>query len=145
MGRHSINKAKFSESIQAKARFKGSDHSEIITPDGVVHRPWGTYVSVCVGESYQVKRITVNPGEKLSLQFHNYRSEHWTIVSGRAHIVLGKIETVMAPDESIYIPLGTVHRIENRGKETVELIEVQYGGYLGEDDIVRLEDVYNRK
>lgn len=144
MGHHSIDKAGFEKNPQAQPPFNGGDHSDVITPNGIVHRPWGTYQSVCMGERFQVKRIIVNPGEKLSLQFHRHRSEHWTIVSGRAHIVLGEKVRILAPDQSVYIPLGSVHRIENRGKKPVELIEVQYGGYLGEDDIIRLEDIYDR-
>lgn len=109
-----------------------------------VYRPWGCYESVDDSERFQVKRITVKPGAKLSLQKHYHRAEHWTVVSGTAIITKGDEEFLLKEDESVYIPLGVMHRMENPGKVPLELIEVQSGTYLGEDDIVRFEDVYGR-
>jgi mannose-1-phosphate guanylyltransferase len=109
-----------------------------------VYRPWGKYDSVDVGDSFQVKRITVKPGEKLSVQKHHHRSEHWVVVSGVAIVTRDKENFKMSKNESTYIPLGSIHSLENPGPETLELIEVQTGDYLGEDDIVRFEDKYNR-
>ena len=109
-----------------------------------VYRPWGSYEGVQQGERYQVKRITVKPGERLSLQKHHHRSEHWIVVRGTAEVTRGEEVFTLSENESTYIPLGVVHRLENPGKLTLELIEVQVGAYLGEDDIVRLEDQYGR-
>lgn len=108
-------------------------------------RPWGSYERLDEGEGYQVKRIVVKPGGVLSLQKHRHRAEHWVVVQGRAEITIdGKVDTLEA-NQSVYVPLGAVHRLANRGTEPVVLIEVQTGGYLAEDDIVRIEDVYNRE
>lgn len=109
-----------------------------------VHRPWGKFDSVDSGEGYQVKRISVNPGAKLSLQLHHHRSEHWVVVSGRAKVINGKKTFFLNKNESTYIPVGAIHSLENPGKNILELIEVQSGSYLGEDDIVRFEDKYGR-
>ena len=109
-----------------------------------VYRPWGSYRTIRSGENFQVKHIVVNPGGCLSLQLHHHRAEHWVVVSGTAHVVRGEDEMVLEANESTYIPPETVHRLENKGSEPLDLIEVQTGGYLGEDDIVRLEDVYGR-
>ena len=109
-----------------------------------VFRPWGKYDSIDFGERDQVKRITVKPGEKLSIQMHHHRSEHWIVVSGTAKVTNGEETFLVAENESTYIPLGTVHALENPGKISLEMIEVQTGGYLGEDDIVRFEDRYGR-
>jgi mannose-1-phosphate guanylyltransferase/mannose-6-phosphate isomerase len=109
-----------------------------------VFRPWGSYEGVERGERYQVKRITVKPGEKLSLQMHHHRAEHWIVVSGTAEVTRGDDTFVLSENESTYIPLGVKHRLVNPGRLPLELIEVQVGGYLGEDDIVRFEDVYGR-
>lgn len=109
-----------------------------------VSRPWGSYQTVALAENYQVKIITVTPGGKLSLQKHAKRAEHWTIVRGTARVTLGQEVRDYSVDESLYIAVGEVHRLENFTNEIVELIEVQIGTYLGEDDIVRLDDVYNR-
>ena len=109
-----------------------------------VHRPWGTYRALHNGHRVQVKHITVKPGAKLSLQMHHHRAEHWVVVQGTAKIRRGDEEMVLTEDQSTYIPLGTAHRLENPGKIPLHLIEVQSGAYLGEDDIVRLDDVYNR-
>lgn len=109
-----------------------------------VHRPWGKYDSVDSGHRYQVKRITVKPGASLSKQMHHHRAEHWIVVSGTAVVEIDNKETLLSENQSIYIPLGAVHRLTNPGKVNLELIEVQSGSYLGEDDIVRFEDVYGR-
>lgn len=109
-----------------------------------VYRPWGSYDSIDVGERFQVKRIVVKPGAALSLQKHHKRAEHWIVVSGVAEVTCDDRVFDLHENESTYIPLGSVHRLRNRGTEPVELIEVQSGHYLGEDDIVRLEDVYGR-
>lgn len=109
-----------------------------------VYRPWGYYEGIDVGERFQAKRITVNPGAKLSLQKHQHRAEHWVVVSGKARVTRGEDSLVLYPDQSTYIPLGVIHRLENIGTEPLHLIEVQSGGYLGEDDIVRLDDDYQR-
>jgi mannose-1-phosphate guanylyltransferase/mannose-6-phosphate isomerase len=109
-----------------------------------VYRPWGNYESIDTGSRYQVKRITVNPGAALSLQMHHHRAEHWVVVKGTAHVTRGDEQYLVTENESTYIPLGVKHRLENRGAIPLEIIEVQSGSYLGEDDIVRFEDVYGR-
>ena len=109
-----------------------------------VHRPWGYYQQLHVGERFQVKCITVNPGCKLSLQKHYHRAEHWVVASGTALVTRADEELLLRENESLFIPLGAMHRLENPGKIPLNLIEVQSGSYLGEDDIVRFEDVYNR-
>ena len=110
-----------------------------------VHRPWGSYQSVDNGERHQVKRIVVKPGQRLSLQRHYHRSEHWIVVRGAARVTVNETVKTVHENESIYIPMGAVHRLENPGKILLELIEVQTGSYLGEDDIIRLEDDYRRE
>jgi len=109
-----------------------------------VYRPWGKYDSVDNGERFQVKRITVNPGAKLSVQMHHHRAEHWIVVSGTAKVTLDDNTILLTENQSTYIPVGTVHALENPGKLPLEMIEVQSGSYLGEDDIVRFEDRYGR-
>lgn len=109
-----------------------------------VHRPWGSYQSLDRGDRYQVKRIVVKPDCRLSLQRHHHRAEHWIVVRGTARVVVGQETKVIHENESIYIPIGSQHRLENPGKIDLELIEVQTGSYLGEDDIVRIEDDYRR-
>ena len=109
-----------------------------------VYRPWGKYDSIDNGKRYQVKRITVKPGAKLSVQMHHHRSEHWIVVSGTAMVGRDEEEILLTENESIYLPVGCVHWLENAGKIPLELIEVQSGSYLGEDDIVRFEDKYGR-
>jgi mannose-1-phosphate guanylyltransferase/mannose-6-phosphate isomerase len=109
-----------------------------------VHRPWGSYQSVDMGERHQVKRIVVKPGGRLSLQKHHHRAEHWIVVRGAALVTLNDSVQTVHENESIYLPIGSVHRLENPGKISLELIEVQTGSYLGEDDIIRLEDDYRR-
>ncbi len=109
-----------------------------------VYRPWGHYDSVDAGARYQVKRITVDPGAQLSLQMHHHRAEHWIVVSGTARVTLDGAQHLLTENQSIYLPIGAVHALENPGKIPLELIEVQVGSYLGEDDIVRLQDRYGR-
>jgi len=109
-----------------------------------VYRPWGSYDSIDYGDRFQVKRITVKPGAKLSLQMHHHRAEHWIVVKGTARVTRGEEEFLLGENQSTYIPVGTLHRLENPGKVPLHLIEVQSGSYLGEDDIVRFEDTYGR-
>jgi mannose-1-phosphate guanylyltransferase len=109
-----------------------------------VYRPWGKYDSIDQGQRYQVKHITVNPGQKLSVQMHHHRAEHWIVVSGTALVSIDGVDTMLSENQSVYIPLGAVHALENPGKIPLELIEVQSGTYLGEDDIVRFSDRYGR-
>ena len=109
-----------------------------------VHRPWGSYEGIASAERFQVKRIIVNPGKTLSLQMHHHRAEHWVIVRGTGRVIRGDDSYLISEDQSTYIPLGTVHRLENSGVIPLEMVEVQTGSYLGEDDIVRYEDKYGR-
>lgn len=118
-------------------RAEATQHREIF-------RPWGSYDSIGNGHRFQVKRITVKQGAKLSLQMHHHRAEHWVVVSGTAKITNGDKEYLLTENQSTYIPVGVVHSLENPGKVPLELIEIQSGGYLGEDDIVRLQDLYGR-
>ncbi|WP_230968924.1 mannose-1-phosphate guanylyltransferase/mannose-6-phosphate isomerase [Nitrogeniibacter aestuarii] len=123
--------------LKQGARSEASAHRKI-------YRPWGYYDSIDAGPRFQVKRIVVNPGASLSLQMHHHRAEHWIVVSGTAMVTRGEETLMLSENQSTYIPLGTVHRLENPGKLPLEMIEVQSGGYLGEDDIVRFEDTYGR-
>ena len=109
-----------------------------------VYRPWGKYDSMDQGQRFQVKRITVKPKAKLSLQMHHHRAEHWVVVSGTAKVTIDNVEKLVSENESVYIPIGAVHSLENPGMIPIELIEIQSGTYLGEDDIVRFEDLYGR-
>jgi mannose-1-phosphate guanylyltransferase/mannose-6-phosphate isomerase len=116
-----------------------------VTEDHIrVHRPWGSYQSVDNGDRHQVKRIIVKPGGRLSLQKHHHRAEHWIVVRGTAQVTVNELVKTVHENESIYIPIGAVHRLENPGKIQLELIEVQTGSYFGEDDIIRIEDDYRR-
>ena len=116
-----------------------------VTEDHIkVHRPWGSYQSLDIGQRHQVKRIIVKAGGRLSLQKHHHRSEHWIVVRGAALVTVNELQKLVHENESIYIPIGAVHRMENPGKIPLELIEVQTGSYLGEDDIIRIEDDYQR-
>ena len=110
-----------------------------------VDRPWGYYETLDLGERFQVKRIVVYPGGMLSLQKHNRRAEHWVVVRGKAEVTIGEQQRTVRENESVYIPMGSVHRLANKGDAPLELIEVQTGTYFGEDDIVRLDDIYKRK
>ncbi|MGO3346239.1 MAG: mannose-1-phosphate guanylyltransferase/mannose-6-phosphate isomerase [Marinomonas sp.] len=123
--------------IKAEGREEHINHT-------TVHRPWGTYQTVDLGGRHQVKRIMVKPGEKLSVQMHHHRAEHWVVVSGTAKVQNGDREILLTENESTYIPVGVVHALENPGKIPLELVEVQSGSYLGEDDIVRFSDRYGR-
>ncbi len=109
-----------------------------------VYRPWGKYDSIDNGDRYQVKRITVNPGAKLSVQMHHHRAEHWVVVSGSAKVTNGDETFLLSENQSTYIPIGVIHALENPGKVPLEIIEIQSGSYLEEDDIVRFEDIYGR-
>lgn len=125
------------------AQLKAEGRSEA-TWHRKVYRPWGAYDSIDNGERFQVKRITVKPGGTLSLQMHHHRAEHWIVVSGTAEVTRGDEVILLSENQSTYIPLGVTHRLRNPGKLPLELIEVQSGSYLGEDDIVRFEDTYGR-
>ena len=126
------------ERIKGDGRHEHMNHRE-------VYRPWGVYDSIDNGNRYQVKRITVKPGAKLSVQMHHHRAEHWIVVSGTARVTNGEKTYLVTENQSTYIPIGQVHSLENPGVINLELIEVQSGSYLGEDDIVRYEDRYGRK
>ncbi len=123
--------------LKADNRSEYSDHTHVI-------RPWGDFDTIDEGRHYQVKRITVQPGQQLSLQLHYHRAEHWIVVSGTAHVICGEEEKVLTENQSTYIPVGVKHRLSNPGKIPLEVIEVQSGHYLGEDDIVRFTDIYGR-
>jgi len=125
------------EDMKAQSVREASEHLKM-------YRPWGAYQRIDVGSRFQVKRITVKPGGRLSLQKHHHRSEHWVVVSGTAEVTVGEKIMELHENESTYIPIGEVHRLANPGKVPLEIIEVQVGSYTGEDDIVRLEDVYGR-
>ncbi|GAC1317180.1 MAG: mannose-1-phosphate guanylyltransferase/mannose-6-phosphate isomerase [Collimonas sp.] len=128
---------KIVEDLKKNSRTEHMNHKR-------VYRPWGNYEGIDAGDRFQVKRITVNPGGKLSLQMHHHRAEHWVVVTGTALIIRGDEEKLLTENESTYIPIGVKHRLENPGKMPLHLIEVQSGGYLGEDDIVRFDDIYKR-
>ena len=125
----------------AKLKADGAAQAETLPRD---YRPWGWYESIALGPRFQVKRIVVNPGAALSLQSHNHRSEHWIVVEGTAKVTIDDDVKIVAENQSVYIPLGAVHRMENPGKLPLTLIEVQTGSYFGEDDIIRYDDVYAR-
>lgn len=128
---------KIVDQLKGCKRHEHTNHRE-------VYRPWGVYDSIDNGERYQVKRITVKPGEKLSVQMHHHRAEHWIVVSGTARVTNGEKTYLVTENQSTYIPIGQIHALENPGMIPLELIEVQSGSYLGEDDIVRFEDIYGR-
>jgi mannose-1-phosphate guanylyltransferase len=123
---------------------KASADAELTELPATVHRPWGTYATLKQEDGYQVKRITVAPGQKLSLQYHHKRAEHWVVTHGKAIVQIGDEEFETGPGGYRYIPLGEKHRLTNIGNDELIMIEVQVGSYLGEDDIVRLDDVYGR-
>ncbi len=129
---------KIAERLKQEARGEAQVHRK-------VHRPWGSYDGVDAGERFQVKRIVVKPGASLSLQMHHHRAEHWVVVRGTAKVTRGDETLLVSENESTFIPLGIKHRLENPGKLMLEMIEVQSGAYLGEDDIVRFEDTYGRQ
>lgn len=124
-----------------KLKLKGAFQAENLPRD---YRPWGWYESIALGPRFQVKRIVVNPGAALSLQSHNHRSEHWIVVEGTAKVTINDDIQMITENQSVYIPIGAIHRLENPGKLTLTLIEVQTGSYFGEDDIIRYDDVYAR-
>jgi mannose-1-phosphate guanylyltransferase / mannose-6-phosphate isomerase len=125
----------------AALKAKGAVQAETLPRD---FRPWGWYESLVTGARFQVKRIVVHPGAALSLQSHHHRAEHWIVVEGTAKVTVNDTVELVTENQSVYIPLGAVHRMENPGKVLLTLIEVQTGSYLGEDDIIRYEDVYSR-
>ncbi len=135
------DKAQQVKAVSTRLKSMGRSEAEVHSK---VYRPWGSFESIDIENRFQVKRLTVKPGQVLSLQMHHHRSEHWIVVSGTAKVTNGDKEFLLTEDQSTYIPLGNVHRLENPGKIPLEIIEIQTGGYLGEDDIVRLEDVYGR-
>jgi len=135
--RRSQDVKKVVQDLQSSARPEPELHRQ-------VHRPWGWYDSVDAGSRFQVKRIMVKPGASLSLQMHHHRAEHWIVVSGTAEVTVGDKVTLLSENQSTYIPLGQVHRLANPGKVPLEIIEVQSGSYMGEDDIVRFQDTYGR-
>lgn len=137
------DKARVQDIRDVVTRLKELGRSEHETHSRV-HRPWGYYESIEAGDRYQVKHLMVKPGASLSLQMHHHRAEHWVVVKGTARVVLGNKEMLLSENESTYIPIGTPHRLENPGKVPLSIIEVQSGCYLGEDDIVRMDDVYGR-
>jgi mannose-1-phosphate guanylyltransferase / mannose-6-phosphate isomerase len=124
--------------LKERGRYEHSLHREVF-------RPWGSYDSIETGARFQVKRLKIKPGAALSLQMHHHRAEHWVVVAGTARITRGEEVFLLEENQSTYIPIGVKHRIENPGMIALEIIEVQSGSYLGEDDIVRFEDVYGRK
>jgi mannose-1-phosphate guanylyltransferase/mannose-1-phosphate guanylyltransferase/mannose-6-phosphate isomerase len=125
------------EQLRQSGRTEHATHTQ-------VHRPWGYYQTLHHGERFQVKRLSLKPGAKISLQKHFHRAEHWVVVNGTALVTRGEESHIIRENESIYIPLGEVHRLENPGKVPLNVIEVQSGEYLGEDDIVRYGDTYGR-
>ena len=127
--------------VVAALKAQGAKQAETFPRD---HRPWGWFESLVVGDRFQVKRIVVHPGAALSLQSHHHRAEHWIVVQGTAKVTVDEDVKLVTENQSVYIPLGAVHRMENPGKVPMVLIEVQTGSYLGEDDIIRYEDVYSR-
>jgi len=138
-----VPRARSQEVRELVAKLKTAKRSEA-TDHKRVQRPWGYYESIDMGERFQVKRIVVVPGGVLSLQKHRHRSEHWVVVHGTAEVTIGDTIQAVHENESVYIPIGSVHRMANKGKIPLELIEVQTGSYLGEDDIERIEDIYKR-
>jgi mannose-1-phosphate guanylyltransferase/mannose-6-phosphate isomerase len=139
-----VPRARAQEVKDLAAKLKAGNRPEA-TVHKRVHRPWGYYESIDMGERFQVKRIVVIPGGVLSLQKHRHRAEHWVVVKGTAEVTIGESKRAVHENESIFIPIGTIHRLANQGKIPLELIEVQTGSYLGEDDIERLEDIYKRE
>ncbi|PKH86060.1 mannose-1-phosphate guanylyltransferase/mannose-6-phosphate isomerase [Colwellia sp. Bg11-28] len=137
------NKDKVQEVKQIVEQLKKEQRTEAVL-HREVYRPWGKYDSVDSGERFQVKRITVKPGAKLSVQMHHHRAEHWIVVSGTAKVTIDDKSVLLSENQSAYIPIGAVHALENPGKLPLEMIEVQSGSYLGEDDIIRFEDRYGR-
>ncbi|HEY6048814.1 MAG TPA: mannose-1-phosphate guanylyltransferase/mannose-6-phosphate isomerase [Sphingomicrobium sp.] len=134
-----------SQDVKAAVDMLREQGEEAATQAAEVFRPWGSYQSIDHGERFQTKRITVKPGGRLSLQKHQHRSEHWVVVAGTAEVTIGNEVRLLQENESAYIPAGTLHRLANPGEQPLQLIEVQCGSYLGEDDIIRIEDDYGRE
>ena len=126
----------------AQAKLKLMNHESNMTEE--CHRPWGSYLSIDKSERFQVKRLSIKPGAQLSLQMHHHRAEHWIVVKGTAKVTRDSETFMLSENESTFIPLGAIHRLENPGHIALEIIEVQSGSYLGEDDIVRFDDIYGR-
>jgi mannose-1-phosphate guanylyltransferase/mannose-6-phosphate isomerase len=155
VGLHDVVVVETPDAVLVTSRERSQDVKKIVNRLGAeqrgeqalhrkVHRPWGWYDSIDSGERFQVKRIQVKPGAALSLQMHHHRAEHWIVVSGTAEVTVGDKVLLLTENQSTYIPLGETHRLRNPGKVPLEIIEVQSGSYLGEDDIVRFEDTYGR-
>lgn len=139
-----VDKAHVQDVKNVVQRIRSAHGAEVVN-HRKVHRPWGCYDSIDHGDRFQVKRIIVEPGASLSLQMHYHRAEHWVVVRGTARVTCGETVSILSENQSTYIPIGTLHRLENPGKTPLEIIEVQSGAYLGEDDIVRFDDNYGRK
>ena len=139
-----VTKKGKSQSIKDIVKILKKENPDIVKYGRTVYRPWGYYINLLEDEKYKVKLLKINPHKRLSLQKHFHRSEHWVVVSGTATIVKGDKKFILKPNESTYIPMGEIHRIENNGKIPLKIIEVQVGEYLGEDDIVRIEDDFGR-
>jgi mannose-1-phosphate guanylyltransferase/mannose-6-phosphate isomerase len=137
----SKDKAQDVKAIVSRLKESGRDEHKVHRQ---VYRPWGSYEGIDEGPRFQVKRLTVKPGAQLSLQMHHHRAEHWVVVKGTARVTCGEQTFDLHENESTYIPIGQTHRLENPGNIPLEVIEIQSGSYLGEDDIVRFEDVYDR-
>ena len=135
------NRAQDVKKVVDYLKSKNISQAEIFPKD---HRPWGWFESLIKGERFQVKRIYVSIGAALSLQSHQHRSEHWVVVEGTAKVTIGKDNYLLTEGESVHVPLGVTHRLQNNGKIPLVLIEIQTGSYLGEDDITRYEDIYSR-
>ena len=136
-----ISKSQNVKQAVSVLKARGAKQAEQFPVD---HRPWGWFETLVLADRFQVKRIHVHPGAALSLQSHHHRSEHWIVVAGTARVTVDGEVTLLTENQSVYIPLGATHRMENPGKVPMVLIEVQTGSYLGEDDIIRYEDVYAR-
>jgi mannose-1-phosphate guanylyltransferase/mannose-6-phosphate isomerase len=137
-----LDRAQDVKQVVDRLKSEGSDrhvaHVEVL-------RPWGSYQTIDAGRHFQVKQLTVKPGARLSLQSHRHRAEHWVVVEGRARVTRDEEVFELGPNQSTYIPIGTRHRLENPGQDTLRVIEIQSGDYLGEDDIERFDDIYGRK
>ena len=136
-----INKSQEVKKIVTRLAQEGKEEASF---NSKVFRPWGWFDLIEVGENFKIKRIMVNPGESLSLQSHNQRSEHWVVLKGEATILCNDLNFTLKENESTFIPLQAKHRLSNKNKVPLEIIEIQAGSYLGEDDIVRYDDIYGR-
>jgi mannose-1-phosphate guanylyltransferase / mannose-6-phosphate isomerase len=140
-----VSKSSCSQQVKRIVDRLASERRPELSAHRKVHRPWGWYDSIDAGARFRVKRIMVTPGASLSLQMHHHRAEHWIIVKGTAEVTCGDNVLLLSENQSTYIPLGEMHRLHNPGKVPLEIIEVQSGSYLGEDDIMRFEDTYGRR